>query len=150
VLKEATSCWLGSWLFLISVVRRSAPEARREVSPARERWVNCFRMRAPEARHLVSHIFSECDAYRFQHKRAAENHSNADEGTPIRIYRGHSPAPESFCPRHCVEDHIHMLLQFPATLTIADAVNKIKANSPGGCPVRSAGSCGNRGTAGSG
>jgi hypothetical protein len=69
----AVSSWLLA-LSLISVVRRLAPEARREVSPARKRWVNCFRMRALEARHLVSHIFSERNAYCFQHKRAAENH----------------------------------------------------------------------------
>jgi hypothetical protein len=31
-------------------------------------------MRAPEARHLVSHVFPECNAHRFQYKRAAENH----------------------------------------------------------------------------
>jgi putative transposase len=30
-----------------------------------------------------------------------------------------------------VEDHIHLLLQFPATVAVADAVKKIKANSSG-------------------
>jgi putative transposase len=30
-----------------------------------------------------------------------------------------------------VEDHIHLLLQFPATIAIAEAVKKIKANSSG-------------------
>jgi REP element-mobilizing transposase RayT len=28
-----------------------------------------------------------------------------------------------------MEDHIHMLLQFPATLMVADAIREIKANS---------------------
>ena len=30
-----------------------------------------------------------------------------------------------------MEDHIHLLLQFPATIAIAEAVKKIKANSSG-------------------
>jgi len=30
-----------------------------------------------------------------------------------------------------MEDHIHLLLQFPATLMVADAINKIKTNSSG-------------------
>jgi REP-associated tyrosine transposase len=30
-----------------------------------------------------------------------------------------------------MEDHIHLLLQFPATLMIADAIKTIKANSSG-------------------
>jgi REP element-mobilizing transposase RayT len=30
-----------------------------------------------------------------------------------------------------MEDHIHMLLQFPPTLMIADAIKKVKANSSG-------------------
>ena len=30
-----------------------------------------------------------------------------------------------------MEDHIHLLLQFPATIAIADGVKKIKANSSG-------------------
>jgi putative transposase len=30
-----------------------------------------------------------------------------------------------------MEDHIHLLLQFPPTLTIADAIRDIKANSSG-------------------
>ena len=30
-----------------------------------------------------------------------------------------------------VEDHIHLLLQFPATIAISEAVKKIKANSSG-------------------
>ena len=30
-----------------------------------------------------------------------------------------------------MEDHIHLLVQFPATLMIADAIKKIKANSSG-------------------
>lgn len=57
----------------VGIYIKPAPEARREVSPARKRWVKgVFKMRAPEARHLISHIFSECNAHRFQHKRAAE------------------------------------------------------------------------------
>jgi putative transposase len=30
-----------------------------------------------------------------------------------------------------MEDHIHLLLQFPATIAISEAVNKIKVNSSG-------------------
>jgi putative transposase len=30
-----------------------------------------------------------------------------------------------------VEDHIHLLLQFPATIAVSDAIKKIKANSSG-------------------
>jgi REP element-mobilizing transposase RayT len=30
-----------------------------------------------------------------------------------------------------VEDHIHLLLQFPATIAISEAIKKIKANSSG-------------------
>ena len=30
-----------------------------------------------------------------------------------------------------VEDHIHLLLQFPATITVSEAIKKIKANSSG-------------------
>jgi len=30
-----------------------------------------------------------------------------------------------------MEDHIHLLLQFPATIVIADAIRDIKANSSG-------------------
>jgi REP element-mobilizing transposase RayT len=49
-----------------------------------------------------------------------------------------------------MEDHIHLLLQFPATIAIADAINKIKTIRRVGCPERLAGSHGNRGMAGSG
>jgi transposase IS200 family protein len=88
--------------------------------------------RAPEARHIVSHLFSERNAYRFQHKRAAEDHPNADEGTLMGLHRRHLPASEHLRPRHRREgEHIHLLLQFPPTLMIADAIRDIKANSSG-------------------
>jgi putative transposase len=36
-----------------------------------------------------------------------------------------------FTPSAEIEDHIHMLLQFPATIVIADAIRDIKSNSSG-------------------
>lgn len=48
-----------------------------------------------------------------------------------------------------MEDHIHMLLQFPTTLAVADAIREIKTNSSGWMS-REIGRCGNRGIAGSG
>src|SRR5689334_4252623 len=54
-------------------------------------------MRAPEARHIVSHLFSECNAHRFQHKRTAENDPNTNEGTSMGVHSWHLPAPEHLC-----------------------------------------------------
>jgi hypothetical protein len=67
------------------------------------------------------------------------------------VLRWHLPAPEDLCP--CIggmEDHIHMLLQFPPMLMVADALGRLKRTRHAGCPARSAGSPGNRGMAASG
>jgi hypothetical protein len=57
-----TGYWLlviGYWLLVTSIVlHRAAPEARREVSPARQRWESCFRMTsAGGATHCLTPIF---------------------------------------------------------------------------------------------
>jgi len=46
-----------------------------------------------------------------------------------------------------IEDHIHLLLQFPATIAVSEAIKKIKANSSGWLADEIASSHGRRGTA---
>src|SRR5215470_8642512 len=89
-------------------------------------------MRAPEARHLVSHIFPECNAHRFQHKERQKTIPRQMKKRLWAYTAGICQHQNIFV--HAIggmEDHIHLLLQFPPTIMIADAIRDVKANSSG-------------------
>ena len=78
----------------------------------------CFRMRAPEGATLVSYLFSECNAHRFQYKRAAENHPQQMKERLWAYTAGICQHQGIFV--HSIggmEDHIHLLLQRAKSLT---------------------------------
>ena len=103
----------------------------RIAGPSAKGW-GCHRRKfqAPEARHPCLIHISECNAHRFQYKRAAENHPRTNEGTPMGIHRRHLPAPRHLRPLHRRDGRSHSSVAAISThLTIADAIRDIKSNS---------------------